>query len=441
MPPKASTASGIKKRKTEKAPQIDKLLFPAIGVCVALLGYQFYSGIAAGSIPRIDPLDDVGLREVFFAEVTGKQSYAVLCHEPDSKAPISSVFSDAFSGGSSPALFRILDCNYVLPESEKTIAERFKLDLKKRPTIFVSGAVGEPKQVPSKHLKTGKMLDKLLKNMLEPRAAKIETTQDLRIKCLNQPYCALLVKGSKSVDSTTKAAIQKLLVEQPKIVFASVDSSNLYIKNLEEYLPELQKGRHRFVVFKKLSGSLDPKDTRIVTSIAPLANSGVSYGQMSNLCAEVMSERKSMTKLTTLPMIKTRTKKVEAEEKLKRERSTQSQKAGSSGSSAPSGVNDGTKDGRRAERERRREEHREKTGAVPKTPEEIAEIERQRRIRMEDAEQAWTVQDGDLPPEGEPVTDEGNWNDLDDDDDDSDEGQSRGDQSVEENDEDVLDLD
>ena len=296
-----------------------------------------------------------------------------------------------------------------------------------------------PLQIPSKHLKTGKMLDKLLKNMLEPRAAKIETTQDLRTKCLNQPYCALLIKGSKSVDSATKSAIQKLLVEQPKIAFASVDSSNLYIKNLEEHLPELQKGRHRFVVFKKVSGSLDPKDTRVVTSIAALGNSGVAYGQMSNLCAEVMSGKKSMTKLTTLPMIKTRTKKVEAEEKLKRERASQSQNAGSSGSSSAKGENDGTRDGRRAERDRRREEHREKTGSAPKTPEEIAEIERQRRIRMEDAERAWTVQDGDLPPEGEPVSDEGDWDEMVDTE--NEDEHITNDLSDAETDEDVLDLD
>jgi hypothetical protein len=233
-------------------------------------------------------------------------------------------------------------------------------------------------------------------------------------------------------------------VEQPKIAFASVDSSNLYIKNLEEHLPELQKGRHRFVVFKKVSGSLDPKDTRIVTSLAALGNSGVSYGQMSNLCAEVMSGTKSMTKLTTLPMIKTRTKKVEAEEKAKRDRASQSENAGSSGSSSSNkGENDGTRDGRRAEREQRRDEHREKSGAVPKTPEEIAEMERQRRIRMEDAERAWTVQDGDLPPEGEPVSDEGGWDDLDDDADESESAYILGDlaSADKENDEDVLDLD
>jgi hypothetical protein len=138
-----------KKRKTEKAPAVDKLLIPAIGICLALLGYQFFKGMAAGSIDRIDVTDDLALREVFFAEVSGKESYAVLCHADnvDSSIPISSVFSDAHSGGSSPANFRLLDCNHVLPDSGKSIAERFKLNLDKRPTIFVSGAVGEPKQV------------------------------------------------------------------------------------------------------------------------------------------------------------------------------------------------------------------------------------------------------------------------------------------------------
>lgn len=286
------------------------------------------------------------------------------------------------------------------------------------------------------------MLDKLLKNMLEPRAAKIETTQDLRTKCLNQPYCALLLKGSKSVDSATKSAIQKLLIEQPKMTFASVDSSNLFVKNLEEYLPSLEKGRHRFVVFKKVSGSLDPKDTRIVTSIATIDNSGVSYGQMSNLCADVMSSKRVMTKLSTLPMIKTRTKKIEAEEKARRERKAKSQQQTSGGSSSSSSANDGSNEGRRAERERRREEHREKTGTKPKTPEEIAEIERQRRIRMEDAERAWTVQDGDLPPEGEPVADDGDMEDFLDGDSTAEEpSDSRDHTTGDIDDEDVLDLD
>ena len=91
--------------------------------------------------------DEVTLRQVFFGEGESPKNYAVLCHEEDSKVPISSVFQEAASDGSAPAEFRLLDCNHILTSSEKTISERFKLNLKNRPVIFVSGQVGEPKQV------------------------------------------------------------------------------------------------------------------------------------------------------------------------------------------------------------------------------------------------------------------------------------------------------
>mmetsp|Transcript_28294 Transcript_28294/g.42784 ORF Transcript_28294/g.42784 Transcript_28294/m.42784 type:complete len:325 (+) Transcript_28294:393-1367(+) len=313
MAPKKTT----KKRKTEKAPAVDKLLIPAIGIAAALMGYQFFTGLSsAANIERIDPNDDVMLREVFFGEVSGKNSYAVLCSKEE-ETHVSSVFSDA-SGGGSPALFRLLDCNYVLPESEKSIADRFGLNMKKRPTIFLSGAVGEPKQIPEKHLKTGAMLTKALKGKLEPRAVKIETTQELRSKCLNQNYCALLMKGSsKPVDIKLKSAIQKLVVEQPKVTFASVDTSSLYVKNLEDHLPLFQKGQHRFAVFKKVSGdSSNPKEGRLITSVASLPKDrSISYGPLSNMVANVLSGGEEMKKLSSLPMIKTRTKKIRSRRK------------------------------------------------------------------------------------------------------------------------------
>jgi hypothetical protein len=87
------------------------------------------------------------LREIFFGEAHGK-NYAVLCHDGEnSKIPVSSVFQDANNDGSAPVEFRLLDCNHMLKESEKTVADRFKLNLKTRPTVFVSGQVGPPKQV------------------------------------------------------------------------------------------------------------------------------------------------------------------------------------------------------------------------------------------------------------------------------------------------------
>jgi len=184
------------------------------------------------------------------------------------EVPISSVFQDAFSEASSIAEFRLIDCNYVLPSSGKTIVERFNLDTKVRPTIFISGAVGEPKQIPSKHLKTGAMLAKGLRSKLVPHADKIETTQDLRTKCLDKDICGLLLKGTTKAPTYLKDAMQNLLKEFPNVSFASVDASVLYVKNLEEFLPELKDGQPRFVVFKKLSGSLEKGGDRLITSIA-----------------------------------------------------------------------------------------------------------------------------------------------------------------------------
>ena len=101
------------------------------------------------------------MREVLFGEVRKDtvistnnepvkvKNYVVLCHSDDkNKASkhLSSVFVEAKSNAYEElADFVLMDCNYVLP-SGKTIAERFDLDLKLRPTIFVSGKFGNPKQ-------------------------------------------------------------------------------------------------------------------------------------------------------------------------------------------------------------------------------------------------------------------------------------------------------
>lgn len=379
------------------------------------------------------------IREVFFGEGGTGKSYVVLCNDETSTIPISSVFQDAFNDGTSPAEFRLIDCNFVLPASEKTILERFNLDPKVRPTIFLSGSVGEPKQIPAKHLKTGAMLTKLLRSKLVPHAVKVETTQDLRSKCLDKDICGLLLKGTKKAPTYLKDAMQNLLKEFPNIAFAAVDASVLYVKNLEEFLPELQDGQPRFVVFKKVSGSLEKGGDRLITSIAPLATNGVSYGQMSNLVGGVVSGSTKTEKIPSLPTIKTRTKKLEQEERAKRER--KAHRGGAQETTTPGGAfsdNDGSPEGRRAERERRRADHRANHNVREKTPEEIAEMERQRRLRMEEEAAKWNMAPEDLPPEGDPVTDE-NLGDFYED---VEESGTIEEEVVEEGDEeDVLDLD
>jgi hypothetical protein len=299
-----------------------------------------------------------------------------------------------------------MDCQHVLQPSGKSVAERFALDTKQRPTIFLSGAVGEPKQIPIKHLKTGKMLVKLLKARLVPHAAKIETTQDLRTKCLDKDICALLLKGSSKPPVYLKDAMQNLLKEFPKVSFAAIDSSVLYVRNLEEFLPELANEQPRFVVFKKVSGSVSKEGTRLITSIAPLPTNGVSYGSMSNLLATVVTSKTTMQKIPVLPSVRTRTKKLEQEEQAKRDRKKNRTSGEGSSSDTPGGSfrdNDGTAEGRKAERERRRAEHNKAHKIRERTPEEIAEMERQRRIRMEEEASKWNIAPDDAPDAGDPV--------------------------------------
>ncbi len=290
------------------------------------------------------------------------------------------------------------------------------------------------------------MLTKALKNLLEPKAEKIETTQDLRSKCLDKDTCALLLKGSKVSPNYVKEAVQKLVVEYPKVTFAAVDTSVLYVHGIEaEFLKELVPGMPRFVVFKKTSGTTDKSKTnssRLKTTAVAL-DVDVAYGPMSNLLASVVSGTAEMTKVSSSPTIKTRTKKLEKSENEKRQRRKNRDSGGSSSSSSGgdsgafhSGENDGSAAGRKAERERRRAEHRAKNpNYKEKTPEEIKEMERQRRIRMEEEAAKWNIAPEDADPEsGEGAGEEYVMEDWDEDaEEDLDE--------EEEEDEDVMDLD
>lgn len=380
--------------------------------------FLFIPFLSSYQIPRIDVTDELALREVFFGEGEGK-NHVILCHSlpvNDSKKalPISSVFQDAMdeitSGTTTPiASFALMDCEHTLPSGKK-IYEKFKLDLKKRPSIFVSGKFGPPKQVGEKHLKTGHMLVKLLKGMLEPHAAKIESSKDFKSKCLNKEMCALLLKGG-TPSNQLKDAIKNLLIEHEDVQFASIDSANIMLIGLEEYLPDFQNGQQRFVVFKKISGGLEAaKDgkeaqSRLVTSIAPMSDYTTSYEKMNQLIKGIKNGSIKATKLTALPQVKTRSKKLEEQEKMKKERRTK--KNDSNVKNSGSQENDGSKEGRKAERDRRRmEQQKNNPNYREKTPEELAEIERKRRERMQEESEKWNIGAEDAPPEGEYSSDE-----------------------------------
>lgn len=434
---------GQKKKKQQSPPPVDTFLKPAAGLALSMLVYYFMKGMTS-EIPRIDVTDQLALREVLFGEGAVGKDYAVLCH-PESKddsvsLPVSSVFQDSSDDGSAPAKYVLMDCDYILPDSGKSIYEKFKINKKKRPTVFVSGKVGPPKQVPETHLKTGAMLTKLMKQMLEPHAAKIKKTKELKEKCLNKEVCALLLKGGKP-EPYVKNAVANLLGKYPSVQFASLDSTVLFLTNLEEYLPEYEAGVHRFVVFKKVSGGLAVGDnetkteSRLKTSILYLETDGVSFGSINNLVSNALNGKK-MRKIPALPNVKPRTKKLEASERQKRDRKKdQARQKAQDDKKAPRqtfNANDGSNEGRRLERERRRAEHNAENDVKPKTPEEIAEMERRRRKRMEEESAKWNIGVEDGSEDADLI--EGEWVGSGDEEGEIDGGKER-------DDEDVLDLD
>ena len=417
-------------------------------------------------IPRVDVNDQGALRELFFGEGIGK-NYAALCHDEASNIRVSSVFEDAKSDGNVPAEFVLVNCNHILPESGKSIAERFNLNLKKRPTIFVSGKANPPKQIPEKHLKTGNMLVKALKYQLEPRTAKIENTKMLKEKCLNQDMCALFLKGG-SPDKNVKETIQNLIISYPKIQFASIDASVLLLTNLEEHLPMFKKGQHQFIIFKKLSGGIEvvnePKDDgedgekgdksdkktdkksgRLITSVAAFEGKSISMSSLSTFVNGVVNGNIQPKKIPSLPVVKTRTKKLEEKERQKRERAQQRERnkknqKQNEQQASNAYFDERSKEARKAERDRRRAEHNKEKNVKPLTPEEIAERERKRRLRMEEEAAKWNMVPDDAPEEGEPVVDEEYDIGLEDLDEET-EFVEDEDEDEEDEDEDILDLD
>jgi hypothetical protein len=144
---KNSSSDRQKQQRVGKPPPIDEYIKPIIAVIIALLAYQFFKGMTEQEILRVDLENELELRELFFGEDLGTTNYAVLCHPESATYPISSVFKDAAKDGTAPAIFKVVDCDTVMAGSNNTIVQRFKLNEKNRPLVFVSGKQGPPKQV------------------------------------------------------------------------------------------------------------------------------------------------------------------------------------------------------------------------------------------------------------------------------------------------------
>jgi len=437
---------GVKAYKPgkERPPAIDKLLKPVAAAVAAMGAYHIFRGINTG-IPRIDHDDAAALRKILYGTGPsgsafagsrgggeGKGGMVVLCHPDGTARPVSSVFSDASADsnvfGPSVAEFALLDCELALtPPREEgdsidpnapSIADAFKIDTGVRPTIFVSGASvdGYVKQVPAKHLRTGSMLVKAVRSLLERSAVRVENSKELKAKCLDQKYCGLLLKGtSKAVEPYVKDMVRNLSNDFPQVQFASIDAASTML-SIEEAIPEFMAGQHRFIMFKKVSGTAavikkaegegaegeeadkEVEDSgRLITSIRSYRGGNpLSHAYLSEFVSGTTSGTLELKKIPALPTVKTRTRKNEEAVQAKRRRAAE--RKAKEEEQRDGGVREGAfgtgadnKADRKQKRDELRAEHYKKNDVRERTPEELAEMERARRRRMEEEADKWNI--------------------------------------------------
>jgi hypothetical protein len=108
-----------------------------------------------------------------------------------------------------------------------------------------------------------------------------------------------------------------LLQQHSNVALCHVDASVLFVRNLEDYLDDVSAGTHWFVVFQKVSGGLDAKSDRFITSMAPLQDKKIGYVSMNDLVQSVVGGKATMTPIPALPVISIRTKKLEGAKRAK----------------------------------------------------------------------------------------------------------------------------
>jgi len=210
--------------------------------------------------------------------------------------------------------FYLIDCSTVLPNSGKTISDRFNLGIDKHEvTLFISGNTGLPVAIPPDYHKSTKDLIRFIKTKTTIYIHKIKTSRDLKSKCLNRNMCFLILKP-KSVDDKFAKMMKRLLKKYKDVRFCIVESEHVLVSHVEEYIP-LYDGKIRIVVFQRNNNK-----GKSVLSFSYL-NKNVDYKNMDQLLKRVV-QRNSIEwkKLPLIPYIQTRSKKNEKLDIKKRER-------------------------------------------------------------------------------------------------------------------------
>jgi len=428
------------KRKSQRAPPVDRLVKPGIVLILAMLAYHVMKGVQM-TIPRIDPLLDRHiLREVLLSDASSSSTnYVILCQDANDDVSISSVFLDAYSTNDIPNTeFMVLDCtesiNDVVDTDDvttkpKTVAEYLNLNIGTYPTIFLSSPrLNLPHQVPNKHLKTGNMLLKVMQKLLIPSAVKLVSKRTLRESCLEKDTCLVLLhsKGDSKLATSgnTKEMMRALAAryeDDTSIGITYIDSDVHYLKHVEDIVlnvPDYVPSVPRMVLFQRAVGS-GTTTTRLKSTVIPYPydadiNSSSSVEDLVQFITD--NNNNNMTTMTTklpqLPVLQIRTKKSTEQIRTKREKyrtRTRNNSKNNNKADTKLANDDVTNDKaeRKAERDRRRTEHHKAHNLKEKTPEQLQQQEQNRRERMEQEARQWDVLDDDVIDGYDDITDDG----------------------------------
>ena len=166
--------------------------------------------------------------------------YCIKGHKGDDLKNVPQVYKDLHGTRGGKYNFALLDCNKKL-SSGKSIYERFKVNRKIKPTIFVTApwlGNGVGKQVPDGQLNDLKTIEKYVDASLMPRATAVETDDELKRACgwnkkkdadnSSVSTCFAVLKG-KRYSKTQQELIEQLIRAYPRNRYVSLSASK---KNL-----------------------------------------------------------------------------------------------------------------------------------------------------------------------------------------------------------------
>ncbi|CAH0491317.1 unnamed protein product [Peronospora farinosa] len=200
------------------------------------------------------------------------EPWVVLCSGPDDVLP--EVFDQVSPRLAGKSFVGVLDCKQKLQGLGKSVLKRYGIKRSISPTVFTVANGEKPKQVFLNHLQSPAALAKHVKARTKKIMQQVQNSAQLESRCLSRSSCVLFLRGQK-LQPYEKQWIGKLMHKHRTLSFAWIDSTSLKL-SLENMLPDVQRGEHRMVLFRRQRDS----DTR-KTVLAAKAYRGGAFDAVS----------------------------------------------------------------------------------------------------------------------------------------------------------------